>query len=69
MKGNIFKYTGIALTSFLIAGAISCRKAPTNTSTSGIATIVCDASFENIMDQEIVCLSTIPGKGKHNPLL
>ncbi|MDE6114250.1 MAG: substrate-binding domain-containing protein [Muribaculum sp.] len=53
IKKGIIKYTGIALTSLLIAGAISCRKAPTNTSTSGIATIVCDASFENIMDQEI----------------
>jgi len=39
--------TGLMLT---IGG---CRKAPTNTSTSGLATIVCDASFENIMNQEI----------------
>ncbi len=31
----------------------SCRKAPTNTSTSGLSTIVCDASFQNIMNQEI----------------
>lgn len=37
----------------MLAGVTSCRKAPTNTSTSGLATIVCDASFENIMDQEI----------------
>lgn len=31
----------------------SCGKTPTNTSTSGIATIVCDDTFENIMNQEI----------------
>lgn len=31
----------------------SCRKDPTNTSSSGLSTIVCDASFQNIMDQEI----------------
>lgn len=40
----------------MLAGLISlgsCRKDPTNSSTSGISTIVCDASFENIMDQEI----------------
>lgn len=37
----------------MLAGVTSCRKAPTNTSTSGLATIVCDASFENIIDQEI----------------
>ena len=39
--------TGLLLT---VGG---CRKAPTNTSTSGLATICCDASFENIMNQEI----------------
>ncbi len=50
---NISRYTRVALTALLLVGAVSCRKAPTNTSTSGIATIVCDASFENIMDQEI----------------
>ncbi|MDE7397718.1 MAG: substrate-binding domain-containing protein [Muribaculum sp.] len=37
--------SGMALTS--------CRHNPTNTSTSGLATIVCDATFENIMAQEI----------------
>lgn len=31
----------------------ACDKKVTSTSSSGIATIVCDASFENIMDQEI----------------
>lgn len=40
----------------VLSGALSlgsCRKDPTNTSTSGLSTIVCDASFQNIMDQEI----------------
>ncbi|MCM1337263.1 MAG: substrate-binding domain-containing protein [Candidatus Amulumruptor caecigallinarius] len=31
----------------------ACDKKVTNTSTSGIGTVVCDASFENILDQEI----------------
>lgn len=31
----------------------SCGKKAESTSSSGIATVVCDASFENIMDQEI----------------
>lgn len=41
---------GAALSATMLTG---CRKAPTNTSSSGIATIVCDESFENIMEQEI----------------
>ncbi|MBQ9073911.1 MAG: substrate-binding domain-containing protein [Muribaculaceae bacterium] len=36
-----------------VAAVTSCRPAPTNTSSSGLATIVCDNSFENIMSQEI----------------
>nr|WP_303416849.1 substrate-binding domain-containing protein [uncultured Muribaculum sp.] len=43
----------IALLSASLLGLGSCRKAQTNTSTSGLATIVCDDSFENIMNQEI----------------
>lgn len=31
----------------------SCDKKPQNTSTSGLGTVVCDASFENILAQEI----------------
>ncbi len=42
----------IALTA-LLPGLTSCDKKTTNTSTSGLGTIVCDASFENIMNQEI----------------
>lgn len=37
----------------LAALAVSCDKKPKSTSTSGIATVVCDASFENILQQEI----------------
>lgn len=39
----------------LMLGAASCgeKKKPTNTSTSGIAKIICDESFRTIMDQEI----------------
>lgn len=37
----------------MLAAMAGCRPAPTNTSTSGLATIACDATFENIMNQEI----------------
>lgn len=37
----------------LVALATSCDTKPKSTSTSGLATIVCDASFENILQQEI----------------
>ena len=52
MKKSLFT---IALVSAVVAvsSVTGCRKAPTNTSSSGLATIVCDESFENIMDQEI----------------
>lgn len=41
------------LCSSMILGLSACDKKAENTSTTGLATIVCDASFENIMDQEI----------------
>lgn len=50
------RFVRIGLLSVLclsMTGLVSCRKDPTNTSSSGIATIACDASFENIMSQEI----------------
>ncbi len=54
---NKMKYALHSLgVAFALAGAMvmsSCGKTPTNTSTSGIATIVCDDSFENILNQEI----------------
>ena len=37
----------------MLIGLGSCSKDPTKTSSSGIATIVCDDGFENIMNQEI----------------
>ncbi len=43
----------VALSVLFISMMISCGKTPTNTSTSGMATIVCDDTFENIMNQEI----------------
>lgn len=46
----IYTAVGVILSGTTLS---SCRKAPTNTSTSGLATIVCDATFENIMNQEI----------------
>lgn len=36
-----------------MATLTACDKKATTTSTSGIGTVVCDASFENILDQEI----------------
>lgn len=41
----------LGVAALLSLGA--CDKKTTNTSTSGVGTIVCDASFQNIMDQEI----------------
>ena len=51
VKTNIF--LSLALSAVMSVGLGSWRKAPTNTSSSGLATIVCDDSFENIMNQEI----------------
>lgn len=47
--------TALCITLALAAGALlgACDKKVTSTSSSGIATMVCDASFENIMKQEI----------------
>ncbi len=52
MKNIIKAIAALAMLSGLLS-LESCRKDPTNTSTSGLSTIVCDASFQNIMDQEI----------------
>ena len=41
------------MTLAMAAAFSSCDKKPASTSTSGIATIVCDASFENVLQQEI----------------
>lgn len=44
-----------AVTAIAVMAAAfsSCDKKPTSTSTNGIATVVCDASFENVLQQEI----------------
>jgi len=42
-----------ALTAVMASVMTSCDKKVSNTSTSGIGSIVCDATFENIMSQEI----------------
>lgn len=58
----------MVISGFMSLGG--CRKAPTNTSTSGLATIVCDASFQNIMDQEIdVFEYTTKGRAQYHSLL
>lgn len=47
---------GAVLLAAFAASLSSCsggKKSPTSTSTSGIATIACDGTFENIMSQEI----------------
>ncbi len=45
-----------AAATIVVAAALSlssCDKKPTSTASKGIATIACDASFENVMQQEI----------------
>lgn len=47
----------LAAAATIVAAAaislVSCDKKPASTASSGIATIACDASFENVMQQEI----------------
>ncbi len=43
----------LALTAVSLGSCSQGSKKPTSTSTSGIATIACDANFENILSQEI----------------
>ena len=47
------KYFGYIVMAIMICGLSSCVGKTKNTSTSGLATVVCDDSFENIMNQEI----------------
>lgn len=42
-----------ALGALLVPAMVSCDKKAESTQTSGIATIACDATFENILSQEI----------------
>lgn len=52
---NIIKSSIIAMTAAAAMATVmtSCDKKAATTSTSGLGSIVCDASFENIMSQEI----------------
>lgn len=50
MSRKYFSYT-IILALSLLAGA--CVRQPSNTTSSGIAMVVCDESFENILNQEV----------------
>ncbi len=50
MRNKILTYS-ILLT--LLLGISSCESKKKNTSSSGIATVICDESFENILNQEV----------------
>ena len=50
MLKKTLTYLTILMISLLFA---SCVKQPKNTSSSGIATVICDESFENILNQEV----------------
>lgn len=50
MSGKAFSYTIILTITLLIC---SCVRQPKSTSSSGLATVVCDESFENILNQEV----------------
>ena len=49
-KIRINKIFGLACVLALAFAATSCKDKPTNTSTLGIAKVMCDASFQNILD-------------------
>lgn len=50
---KLLQAAAVATFMAMAAAFSSCDKRPQSTSTSGIATIVCDASFENVLQQEI----------------
>lgn len=50
---NIIKYLSVLLLTVAVAACGSDKKKPVTTSTSGTITLMCDNSFENIMQQEI----------------
>ena len=50
---NIVRYIPIIFTLVLITSCTKGSKAPVTTSTSGTITLMCDNSFENIIQQEI----------------
>lgn len=50
---NPLRIAAIAAIAVMAVAVSSCDKKPKSTASSGIATIACDASFENIIQQEI----------------
>lgn len=50
---NPLRIAAIAAVAVMAVAVSSCDKKPKSTASSGIATIACDASFENIIQQEI----------------
>lgn len=50
---KLIKYISVLLLLFLVSSCNRGSKVPTTTSTSGTITLMCDKSFENIMQQEI----------------
>lgn len=55
MKKTVNRFLTIVMAALAIAGAQSCMRyeKKANTSTSGTMTMVCDNTFENIMNQEV----------------
>lgn len=52
-KASLKKAAAACMAVAAVAILGGCRHQVTNTSTSGLGTVVCDATFQNIMDQEI----------------
>ena len=50
---KFIKYISVFLLLFFVSSCNNGSKVPTTTSTSGTITLMCDKSFENIMQQEI----------------
>lgn len=50
---KLIKYISVLLLLFFVSSCNRGSKVPTTTSTSGTITLMCDKSFENIMQQEI----------------
>lgn len=50
---KLVKYISVFLLLFFVCSCNNGSKVPTTTSTSGTITLMCDKSFENIMQQEI----------------
>lgn len=53
MKHAIARIKIIACAMLALAGMVACDKKPQSTSTTGMAMVACDKSFQNIMEQEV----------------